>query len=334
MKKVQYMKKKIKTTGSRMLIAVMVIYSLCGCRESGFGHESEKNDLQLTEVVINVPEMKGKDTYLFMTDNQANFDLTREDLGWFGTADARIFKDENGVSAAENFDKWMEYANESKVDMVLMGGDIIDFYSTNNIDILEDKIKQLDMPFLYTYGNHDSYVPWENSFCDDETKFKQLFAEGNTDIQVIEKENYNIVSIRNYQVNGTAQVSLEALEQFKLVYEEGKPIILLCHVPIYTEKADGLYETATDVYGTAFKQYDAGDFGVVDESLLMGENCGYELTDASREFLDLVLSDDSPVVAILSGHLHKEWSGYITDNIYEYVGPGAYENEGTLVYIE
>lgn len=290
-------------------------------------------DLSLTEVTIEIPGLSDEDTYLFMTDNQANFDVDREDLGWFGSSSQRVFMDENGISAADNFDHWIEYANAFKVDGVLMGGDIIDFFSEENINVLHTKISELDVPYIYTYGNHDSYVPWENKFLDDENKFLDLFVNNNNEIQVLNQGDYYIVSIRNYQVDGTAQISDGALEVFQAVYEQNKPVILMCHVPIYTEQTEGLYEAATEVYGTAFKQYDAGEFGVVDESLLMGENCGYELTDATKQFLELVLSEDSPVVAVLSGHLHKEWEGYIADDIYEYVGPGAFTNQGAFIHV-
>lgn len=329
----------IEMLNTKRMMCLMLLLSLStfvACSNTqNFQHNVEPTEynLSLTEITIEIPGLADEDTYLFMADNQANFDDVREDLGWFGTSKERVFLDENGISAADNMDNWINYANNSNVDGMLMGGDIIDFYSEKNINVLYSKISELNVPYLYTYGNHDSYVPWENKFVDDNEDFLNLFMEGNSEIQIFDQGEYYIASIRNYQVDGTAQVSDEALETFKTIYEQNKPIILMCHVPIFTEQTDGLYEAATEVYGTAFKQYDAGEFGIVDESLLMGENCGYELTDSSKQFLELVLSEDSPVVAVLSGHLHKEWEGYITDDIYEYVGPGAFTNKGALIRI-
>ncbi len=65
----------------------------------------------------------------------------------------------------------------------------------------------------------------------------------------------------------------------------------------------------------------------------MGEDCGYELDEPSKRFLELVLEEDSPVVAVLSGHIHYEWEGNITEDIYEYVGWGAYINRGALIHV-
>ncbi len=195
--------------------------------------------LEMTEITIEIPGVEYEKTYLFMTDNQANFDATHTDLGWFGSSENRVFKDKNGISSAENMDNWINYANDSMVDAVLIGGDIIDFYSDENISVLQKYLNQLSVPYIYTYGNHDSYVPWENKFYDDEEEFVELFENGSHEISVLDVGEYYIVSVRNYAIDGTASVSEKAVSEFERVCEEGKPIILICHVPIYTEYTNG-----------------------------------------------------------------------------------------------
>lgn len=317
-----------------LLISVLRLGLRDSDTETQFRTDVNPSDYGLTLDNIEI-EMEGvgkEYTFLYMTDNQADFG-SREDLGWFGSAEARCFHDETGVSAADNMENWMKYANDSRVDAVLMGGDIIDFLSEENVQAVQAHLSELTMPYLYTYGNHDSYIPWENCFSDENDSFLGLFEDNNCEFQVLEKEDFYLVSIRNYQKDGQAQISEEALRQYKEVASKGKPMILICHVPIYTDNASGLREMTESIYGNVFLQYDAGEFGIVDESLLLGENCGYELTAETQEFLREITASDSSVVAILAGHLHTSWQGYINENVYEYVGAGAFENKGALIHI-
>ncbi|MGN0437426.1 MAG: metallophosphoesterase family protein [Lachnospiraceae bacterium] len=290
-------------------------------------------NLQLERIVIDIPTVEKEYDFLCFSDNQANFD-NREDLGWFGSSQNRVFVDANGVSSADNFDHFIQFANKSGVNGVLLGGDIIDFASETNLSVLKEKLSQLEGPYLFTYGNHDSYVPWENQFYDDNKQFLDLFSStDNCEFQKLELEGVTIVSIKNYQKDGTANISNEALQQFKTVCNQGTPIILMLHVPIYTEYANGLANIDGYEGLLTYCTYDAGDFGTVFQSRLMGENCGYDLTDETKEFLNLVLDKDSPVCFVLAGHLHQSWNGKITDNIGEYVLDGAFKNKGIILEI-
>lgn len=339
-----YVQKKIERwniLGIAIVIGILML-GLCyisqGCvtSEKGIQFREDTNPedygLILDRVEIEIEGLEEEYTFLYMTDNQADFD-SREELGWFGSAETRCFRDENGVSAADNFENWIRYANDSRVDGVLMGGDVIDFLSEENITAVQAHLSELTMPYLYTYGNHDSYIPWENRFDDENADFLKVFKDNNCEFQVMDEDKFYIVSIRNYQKDGKAQISEEALEKYKEVASEGKPIILVCHVPIYTSYANDLKENIESIYGNTFLQYDAGEFGMVNKSVLLGEQCGYELTTETQEFLNEVISEDSPVVAILAGHLHTSWQGYINENVYEYVGKGAFENKGALIHV-
>lgn len=294
---------------------------------------SPKYDLDLDAVVVDLDTVEEEYSFLYVSDNQANFD-SRQNLGWFGSASDRVFTDESGISAADNFDHFISFANEEDMDAVLFGGDIIDFASQQNLRTLSRKIGSLNVPYLYTYGNHDSYVPWENRFDDDNEQFLSLFQNKDCEFQCMELEGINIVSVRNYQKDGTANVSSHALQQMKQVCQEGKPVILMLHVPVYTEQSQGLNEVAAGGNGEVFRSYEAGKFGTVYQSRLMGYDCGYDLTEETKEFLDLIYNDDSPICLVLSGHLHESWSGYITDTKKEYVVDGAFKNKGIVLTVK
>lgn len=312
---------------------IILLCFLTGCGKQDYKKNAEEYNLDLKTITIELEGVAKEKDYLFFSDNQAAFD-GRQDLGWFGTADNRSYTDDAGIPAADNFDHFIEFANTTSVDGVICGGDLIDYGSKENQNILQLKLNQLKSPYIYTYGNHDSYLPWENRFDDESKDFLALFQGEECEFQCIKEEEYNIVAIRNYQKDGTANISKLALNEFKKTYEEQKPILLVLHVPIVTENMDDLISIATENQGDIFRSYDAGEFGTVNQSRLMGYNCGYELTEESKEFLELVLDENSPVIVILAGHLHEEYEGNVNSNIREYVVDGAYKNKGILVEVK
>ena len=96
-------------------------------------------------------------------------------------------------------------------------------------------------------------------------------------------------------------------------------MILIVHVPLRTNYNEDLYQDILITRGV---------------NKLMGENCGYELTAETKEFLDLVTASDSPVKCVLAGHIHKSASCMITPTIPEYVVGPAYKGEGIMVRVE
>lgn len=331
-----FFKNKIVVT-CFVMTGIALVLCACGISRtyvSNFRDDIACSDynLELEDVSIEIEGIKGSYNFLFMTDNQANFD-DRYDLGWFGNSEIRCYRDSTGISSADNLTNWIQYANDSQVDAFLMGGDVIDFCSEKNTSVLQEYLIQLKIPYIYTYGNHDSYIPWEHRFDDQNTMFLSFFKEDNCEFQVMDIGELYIVSIRNYQVDGLAQISKEALDGLKDVMDDGKPIVLICHVPICTEETASLKQMAQAHQGDLVVKYDAGEFGIVDKSVLLGEECGYELTDETRQFLELLTSPESSVIMVLSGHLHESWQGYINENIYQYVGNGAFTNKGAVIHM-
>jgi hypothetical protein len=287
----------------------------------------------LDTVEIKAPGLEQEYNLLFITDCQTNFD-GREDLGWFGTRETRTFRNATGDASADHLQDWVAYVNEQEsVDALVMGGDIMDYFTETNANTVKSIFDTLSKPYIYTYGNHDSYIPWENRFDDDNPMFLQLFQNGDIECQALDMGEFLIVSIRDYKNDGTAQISEQALAEYREYAAVGKPIILVCHVPICTEESSSLLDTVMNDAGGTIIQYDAGDAGVVNKATLLGENMGYELDSTTREFLAEITSENSPVVAVLSGHLHENWQGNLTESMYEYVGAGAFGDCGAIVHV-
>ena len=97
-------------------------------------------------------------------------------------------------------------------------------------------------------------------------------------------------------------------------------MILLAHVPFYTERDRELLETSVSVWGQA---------------LVIGTGEGTRDTTAvSRYFMDLILGEDSPVVAIFTGDNHFYNKGNLTEGIVQWVGAPAYAGDGMIIRIK
>lgn len=228
-------------------------------------------------------------------------------------------KNAEGISAAEQFEDWVTYANETKVDGMLLGGDLIDFPSLANLTHLSDQLARLKMPYLYALGNHDWTYPWEYMTDTGKEEYLPLlapFMQDNTAIQVWDLEEFYIVAIDNSH----NQVNAKALATYEEVLKKGKPVIVLTHVPFWSEsvleKAVGVWSSSVVIGG--------GNYG------------GFFPDDSSTKFVSLTTAPDSPVVAVLAGHVHF----YDKDNlvgekpILQIVGDDGYSGNAILLRIK
>ena len=122
--------------------------------------------------------------------------------------------------------------------------------------------------------------------------------------------------------NEAYQVNEEALTVMKSWLKDNpdKPMILLAHVPFYTEEDRALLDMSVSVWG---------------QPLVIGTGEGTRDTTAvSREFLELLLGEESPVVAIFTGDNHFYHKGKLTDSITQYVGAPAYAGDGMLIRVK
>ena len=135
------------TKSRKRAVILILISALClsGCgkevHETAFTDSVAPEDygLEMETVPISVDGVKGSYTFLYMTDDQAIFE-NRDDLGWFGNTETRAFRDDAGIPSGENIEHWIQYANDSKVDAFLTGGDMIDYGSTENIQTVQKKM--------------------------------------------------------------------------------------------------------------------------------------------------------------------------------------------------
>lgn len=267
---------------------------------------------------LTVPGLQKEYTFLFLSDthvielNGTESDKVMENA----LPRIELFKDIAGISSAERFPEWIDYANEKEVDMVLFGGDIIDFPSEGNLKLLKENTDKLSMPFVFTLGNHDWTYPWDYMTVEGRNTYRPLFhdlTDGNPAASVTEYEELVILSVDN----SSNQLDAAALAVTDEALSLNKPVLVIAHVPFSTEsllkKAHGIWNSPVSI-------------GMADE--------GGIFPDANTlAFQKKILAANSPVFCILSGHVHFSDESALTDSVVQIVNGTGYTGEGVLLQI-
>lgn len=275
-------------------------------------------DMHVGEEIIEVSGVEGEYTFLFLTDTHMVVPDEQDSDKVEKYSELRFdeFQNEEDIASAEQFEQWMTYANEQEVDALLLGGDIIDYPSAANVEHLEENLKKLQAPYLYALGNHDWTFPWEYmTQYGEETYLPMLepYMQSDSSFHELEFDDLIIVAVDN----SANQVDPEAMEEYRNILKKGKPVILMLHVPLLTQsvltKAKETWSSSVVLGG--------GNYG------------GIYPDEVSSEFIELTTAADSPVAAVLAGHVHFYDKDQINDHIVQIVGDGGYKGEALLIRI-
>lgn len=214
-----------------------------------------------------------------------------------------------GTHSADTWQNISAILDSFGTDGILMAGDMVDFASSTNYDLFARGLEKVKTPVLYARADHDM-SPWYNSdgsYTKDMAKASQKEITQMEDLMIWDKEQYLIIAWNN----STGQLTKKALKEAKKAFGQKKPIILVTHVPVNSTIDNGLYEKSKEM-------------DVEHRAKLWGEGCYYEPNKTTKEFLDMVTEEDSPVCAILCGHLHFRYDTKVNNHCVEYVFDPTY----------
>lgn len=300
------------------LLITGFVFLLTGC-----GEKKTKvviTEENVAEETIVVEGLSRDYDLLFLTDTHMVVSSSEdtEQIAANAVQRAPQFADDAGVSSALQFPAWMTYAEEQQVDAVLFGGDIIDYPSTGNLEHLQKNLDTLTQPYLYTLGNHDWTYPWEYMTDKGEEEYLPLLEpmmQGNTVIQRLDVGELTIVAVDN----SSNQVNPRALEAYEAILAEGRPTIVLVHVPF---AAPSLLEKAVEEWSSPVV-IGSGNAGGIYEN------------EESTAFMKLTTAADSPVVAVLAGHVHFYNKDYMNGEkeVLQLVGDAGFKRRGMRLCI-
>ncbi|SEI97622.1 Calcineurin-like phosphoesterase [Lachnospiraceae bacterium A10] len=273
-------------------------------------------DLQVREITI--PNINREYDFIYISDLHVYASSVSEIPSWGMTKDTRLGMFtcvRNGMQSAEQLKTWIAITNNMKADGLLLGGDIIDFGDDQNINWVQNQLSILEVPYVYTLGNHDSYDYVTNSQNPDNGDLDKIFLDADKDCSYIDYGEFIVCQI-NSSLNC---VSADTLEKFKSVYYIGKPIILISHVPLYSEDDSMLKDRVETIYNN---------------DRLIGNGLDNVMDSDTQEFYELTTADNSPVIAVLGGHIHFQYDSMLNGWIPEYINSSAADGQGYLIRVK
>lgn len=274
----------------------------------------------MVEETVYVEGLEKDYTFLFLTDTHViipNEDASPQEAE-NEAARMPMFVPESGISSAEQFPEWVRYANEEKVDAVLLGGDVIDTPSPSNLEWLAGQLAGLDMPYLYVNGNHDWTYPWEYMTQSGQETYLPLLQPlmgGNTAIHSLDLGELVLVGIDD----SSNQVNEEVFPAYEEILREGRPMVVVAHVPFMTQSVLG---KAKEVWSSPVV-IGAGNYG------------GVYPNETSEKFVSLTTAADSPVELVLAGHVHFYDKDVIEGerNVLQLVGGPGFQGQAILIHM-
>ncbi len=225
--------------------------------------------LTLREVTIDIPG-DGTPIEIFqisdvhfnaLYDNEADFvkDSYREWGANFG----------DNANIIETFKRCMNYA--AGADRVILTGDLVNFYSRANYDVMEQYVFQADKNInaalagkvIPTAGNHECTYPNRSSLTQFEKNYQELnslYSKYGFDLdytsQIIDERVMVVVldnaSRYDARAERYSQKQLDCLKRdIALAREKGYVMLLFGHIPLPTKNTDG-DKTYIDFDGDAF----------------------------------------------------------------------------------
>ncbi len=267
------------------------------------------------EIHIDLPDIEKPFKILWLSD--LHIATTGSDITKPYIKDVKA-RDEFSQHSADKWKKyWPDFINESGADLVVFGGDMVDFGSRDNLFVFLEGLNKLTIPYIYLRCDHDimpTYISEESSQI--AMEFMPNLGD-DSDLISYEFENFVVVGWNNSAYNMTEN----GLEKLRNICAEGKPILFMTHVPIEPTTDTSLSERSREIFDG--------------RSLLWGYNDEYYWPEyETRQLLDILYADDSPVVEVFCGHLHFSWDGNLTDRVKQHVFAPALDGSYGIITVE
>lgn len=223
----------------------------------------------------------------------------------------KIFEKESELPTLERLKDVVAYVNSEDIDLLILGGDIIDCPSESNMKLLAEQLGKLTKPYIYVTGNHDWNYSWD--YLSKASREKYLTALSEVTGCAVEAELLNREGVQILALNSSEnRIYPSALKLLHEIRENNKPCLIVMHVPFST----------ADLRKISMKNWNfettMGDGGLDMDS------------ETERFYRDL---EFCPSAVILGGHVHGFDDNYLTCGVRQIVAPAGCRGEAVLIEI-
>lgn len=193
----------------------------------------------------------------------------------------------------------LDKAKKIKADMVILGGDIINFPSLASVELIEKMMKNCGLPWMYTSGNHDWHYEGEPGTA---IELREKWINKNL-LPLYQGKNplfySRVLNGINFLMidNSVYEITKEQLSFLKKEIKKGLPIVLTMHIPLSLPGHNVNY-------GCGSKEWKASsDYLYKLEGREPWPVNGHSKT--TYEFRHLVFNSPN-IISVCAGHIHGE----------------------------
>lgn len=227
----------------------------------------------------------------------------------------------DGKHAEEIWPEVIKYLNYNDFDAVVFGGDLLDYCSPSNIEVLKqgfDQLKYDSDQMIYLRSDHDYIGTYGGDrYTDaDGIAAQARLWDGDSEKKVIDLGEFLIVGINKSYSN----LSDERLKYLIGKLRDGRPVIVATHVPFYVEEdAESLEARSMEVRNRIYY------WNPTDSVYCPDQN--------TQKFIQEMYAPNSNVVQILAAHLHGSWDGKATQKIREHIFAPTYSGSIGIIHV-
>lgn len=326
-------------------------------RESGMEEEESQEKEPLSypapeycfteeEVTVEIPGIKGKYTLAWVSDlhiisdTEPSGDITQEAAELLLQRYETFSVTKEGIHSDDLWSEIVKYLNYGYVkeeggervpfDGIILGGDLMDYYSEANMDHFMQGYIQLnpDVPIMYIWtSDHDYYWGYSGNIyteADIHSKLHKQIDGKITEERIIDFGEFLVVGINE----STKDISAEQYEFIEKVCDSGKPVIIATHVPyapnIEAARKD-LEAKSMEARGKIY-YWDEVEHGE-------GVTVQYKPNNITTRLLMAAYEKETCIQEVLAGHLHVKWDGRVTDTLKQHIFSPAYSGTIGIIHV-
>lgn len=259
----------------------------------GYNYGITRDSLKIVQERIYVDNLEGDYVFWHVSDLHINYVEDESLIDFYGQKNRDWTPEKDGLNPLYALDFLIQEANKKNLDALILAGDLVDFCNQTSIDYVCDRLKDLKCEKIVALGNHEGSlgdpIITTRSFY---PMYMELTSQ-KPDCRVVDYGHFMFATLDDSDL----KIIPEQIEFLKSLKKYNKPVILVTHIPLITE---GLEPSCMKIWGTTFM------LGTFDD------------VDLTKEAVSIIKADDSPIIAVLAGHLHYENTSEFKKGQYQY----------------